>query len=99
MIRTVRILRRAVQDLEEARRYVERDRPAVARALLIRLVAAAESLAEHPERGALPRDERLRSLGYRFLVAEPYLLFYKVGRSVVRVYRVLHGQRRYQSIL
>lgn len=99
MIRAVRLLRPAVRDLEEIRRYMETDRPEAARRLLTRLLDAAESLAEHPERGAQPRDERLRRLGYRFLTVEPYLVFYKAGRRVVRVYRVLHGQRRYDRVL
>jgi plasmid stabilization system protein ParE len=99
VILTVRILRRAIGDLEEIRRYIERDRPDAARRLLARLLVVAESLAVNPERGAQPRDERLRELGYRFVPVRPYLLFYKVGRRVVRVYRVLHGQRRYEDVL
>ena len=37
--------------------------------------------------------------GYRHLARGEYLIFYKVLPSVVRVYRVLHGRRRYQNVL
>jgi plasmid stabilization system protein ParE len=86
-------------DLDAIRRYVERDRPLAAARLVSRLLDAAESLAEHPERGSTPRDARLRELGYRVVFAEPYVLFYKIGLRVVRVYRVLHGHRRFEGLL
>jgi plasmid stabilization system protein ParE len=97
--RQVRLLRRAVSDLEEIGRYIERDRPAAAERLLARLLDVADSLADNPERGARPRDERLRRLGFRFVIVAPYLLIYKVGARTVRVYRVVHGHRRYQGLL
>jgi toxin ParE1/3/4 len=92
-------LRRAVSDLEEIGRYIERDRPAAAERLLTRLLDVVASLAENPERGARPRDERLHRLGFRFVIVAPYLLLYKVGPRTVRVYRVVHGHRRYQGLL
>jgi toxin ParE1/3/4 len=97
--RRVRLLRRALADLEEIGRYLERDRPAVAERVITRLLDAADSLAASPERGARTRDDRLRRLDFRFLVVKPYLLLYKVGPRVVYVYRVVHGRRRYQGLL
>ncbi len=67
--------------------------------MLDRLFDAMDSLAELPRRDALPRDARLKSLGYRFLVEGEHLICYKVLRSEVRVYRVLHGKRMYQELL
>jgi toxin ParE1/3/4 len=97
--RKVRLLPRAIRDLQEIRRYIERDRPETARRLLSRLFDVAAALAANPERGARPRDERLRSLGYRFLVVRAYLLSYKVGPRSVIVYRVLPGHQRYREML
>jgi toxin ParE1/3/4 len=95
----VRLLRRAVQDLHEIRRYVERDRPGAARRLLTRLLDVIKSLGESPARAPQPKDERLRALGYRFVVAEPYLIFFKVRGTTVQLHRVLHGHRRYRALL
>jgi plasmid stabilization system protein ParE len=97
--RPVRLLRRALSDLDEIGRYIERDRPPVAARTVSRLLDVAESLGDTPERGARPRDERLRALGFRFVIVAPYLLLYKVGPRTVRVYRVVHGHRRYEAVL
>ena len=95
----VRLLRRALQDLDEIRRYIERDRPGAAERVLTRLLDAAESLGAHSERGARPRDERLHGLGYRFLIVETYLMSFKVRGANVLIHRVLHGHRRYRALL
>jgi len=99
MKRTVRILRRAQFDLTEIQRYVERDRPDAGRRIAERLLDSIESLTEMSKRGAVPRDERLAALGYRVLVQGEHLVFYKVLRAQVRLYRVLHGRRRYAHLI
>ena len=88
-----------MRDLEQIGHTIERDRSLVARRVVESLIEVAESLAETPERGARPKDARLRALGFRFLLEPPYLLFYKVGARTVRVYRFLHSHRRYQGLL
>lgn len=99
MSHQVRVLERAVKDLEEAQRYIQRDRPLAADRFVLRLLVAIESLGEHPKRGATPRDPRLRGLGYRFLTVDPYLIFFRVTKKTVRIYRVIHGARRYRNLL
>lgn len=97
----VRTLRRAVADLLEIRNYIRRDAPESADRVVEELLQAIGSLERFPARGARPRDERLRRLRYRFLIRDPYLIFYKVdmARKLVRVHRVLHGRRVYGGIL
>ena len=63
------------------------------------LLDKIESLAQAPERGARPRDQRLRKKGYRFLVSDPYLIFYKVHPARVYIHRIVHGKRAYERIL
>jgi len=99
MKREVRVLRRAQSDLLETQRYAERDRPAAAKRLVDRLVISIESLEDMSARGTVPRDERLAALGYRVLVEGEHLVFYKVLRTQVRVYRVLHGRRKYAHLV
>ena len=95
----VRVLRRAERDLLEIQRYIGRDSPEAAIRVIDGLLDAIESLDESPLRGVVPRDERLRNLGIRFLAVTPHLVFYKVVRREVRVYRVLHGKRAHEDIL
>ena len=99
MKRSVRILRRAQSDLEEIQRYVERDRPKAAARLVDRLLDAIESLEQLPENGVSRRDARLAALGYRVRIEGEHLVFYKVMPTHVRVYRVLHGRRRYAPLI
>lgn len=95
----VRILRRAQADLLEIHRYLTRDSEAQARSAIEGLLRAIDSLQEQPMRGVAPRDARLRSQGYRFLVVGQHLVFYKVRGRLVRVYRIVHGRRQYADIL
>lgn len=99
MSRPVRVLRRAQLDLVEIRSYVERDRPSAAERLVDGLLDAMESLERMPDRGTVPKDERLRTLGFRVLVVSDHLIFHKVLPSQVRVYRVIHGRRKYGHLL
>jgi toxin ParE1/3/4 len=99
MKRSVRVLRRAQNDLIEILNYVRRDRPNGADRLISKLFDAIESLEQLADRGMVPRDERLRSLGYRVLIEGEYLVFYKVLRTQVRIYRVVHGRRRYRHLV
>jgi len=99
MRRRVRLLRRAQNDLLEIQRYVARDSPPAADRTVDRILDSIESLDESPLRGVTPRDARLQAQGFRFLVVTPCLVFYKVARREVRVYRVLHGRRAYEDIL
>jgi toxin ParE1/3/4 len=99
MKRSVRVLRRAQNDLIEIHSYVRRDRPNAADRLVSKLFDAIESLEQHANRGMVPRDKRLRSLGYRVLIEGEYLVFYKALRTQVRIYRVVHGRRRYRHLV
>jgi len=99
MTRPVRILRRAQTDLQEIRDYVQRDRPRAAERLINKLLDRIDGLAKWPERGVVPKDEYLRARGFRVLIEGEYLIFYKVLQRQVRVYRILHGRRRYRHLL
>ena len=99
MKKTVRILRKAQQDIIEIRDYVALDDPRASIRLIDKLLARIEDLAEFPEIGAVPRDKNLRARGYRFLLERDYLIFYKVFKRQIRVYRVIHGRRKYRHLL
>jgi len=98
MTRPVRILRRAEKDLLEIHRYIERDAPDAAERFLGKLLDGIEQLGSISI-GVAPRDESLRSRGFRVLVGGEYLIFYKEFARHVRVYRVLHGKRKYSHLI
>jgi len=95
---SVRVLGRAHRDLVEIRDYLGSDSPEAAE-LVEKLLSASEKLEQLPRWGAVPRDARLKGPGFRFRAVGSYLIFYKILRKQVRVYRVLHGRRAYEDIL
>ena len=74
---------------------------AAALEFLNRLKQKINRLAEFPESGALPRYGALRARGYRVLIAEKHLAFYKVDkeRKMVIVYAIVDGRRDYLNLI
>lgn len=90
---TVRLLSIAEQDLTELVSYLAAENPRAAAETLDRIEARLQALASHPFVGRVPHDPKLTALGYRVLVIDNYLVFYKVKSKIVLVYRILHGAR------
>ena len=59
------------------------------------------SLKNYPERGSIPRYKILRLQGYRILMIESHLVFYKTNdqNKMVIVYRILHQKTAYFNFL
>jgi toxin ParE1/3/4 len=74
--------------LDEAIAYVAKDSPVNARALLERVLSAAQSLSDLSERGA-PVPE-INHPDIRQLLPEPYRLIYQVEGERVTILTVLH---------
>jgi len=89
----VHLLSIAEQDLTELISYLAAENPSAAAETLDRIESRFQSLATHPFAGRVPRDSELIALGYRVLVIDNYLAFYKVKRTTILVYRILHGAR------
>lgn len=92
-------LRPAQRDLLEAFHYISSDSPAQAQAWVERIDRALGRLADFPESGMVPKDERLAALGYRIVAIEDHLAFYIIRRGRVEIRRILHGRRRYSFLL
>ena len=58
-------------------------------------------LATNPYLGVIPKDERLKKLGYRMLVIDKYLVFYvvKTETKTIQIRRIIHGARQYSFLL
>lgn len=74
---------------------------AVALEFLDRLEQKIGRLADFPESGSFPRYGALRARGYRVLIAEKHLVFYKVDkeRRMVIVYAIVDGRRDYLNLI
>lgn len=81
----------AVEDLEAAVEFIAKDSEAYAANLAHLAVAAAESLAQFPNRGHKVPDPKLSR--FRELLIGSYRLVYLVEAKRVLIVALLHGHR------
>lgn len=97
----IRINPLAYQDLQEIQSYIamELDNPEAAKKTLLKIVECYERLGEFPKLGA-PLSSKLEiQTDYRYLIAEGYIVFYKLEREYISVYRILNAKRDYLKVL
>ena len=87
----------AAADLDEAFAYVGAQNRSAATELLVALRSAVERLADLPDLGVMlsPEDFTLVTSGIRFLVVEPYVVYYRKIEDGVVILRILHSRRDY----
>ena len=95
----IRYLGTAEADLIDIFEYIHNDKPSAAGKLLERFDERISQLSTNPYLGIIPKDNRLKQLGYRILIIDKYLVFYVVKTKTVQIRRVIHGSRQYQTIL
>ena len=89
----------AERDLSEIFEYISRDSPSAALSLLDKIDEDVSRLAEFPQLGKTPQDNRLQKLGYKMLIINNYLVFYVLKQKTVEIRRILHGKRKYEFLL
>lgn len=95
----IRLLKIAEEDFTEIISYIAADNPNAASKLADKVEKNLELLAANPKLGRIPRDEDIRSLGYRYLIVQNYIIFYTIENQVILIHRILHGARNYKSFL
>ena len=95
----LRYLPAAVDDLISIFDWIADDSPAKAADFIAKLDREIGSLKTHPFLGHIPRDDKLKSSGYRILVIESFLAFYIVRGKTVEIHRVVHGSRNLDDII
>jgi toxin ParE1/3/4 len=95
----IRYLSPAVNDLDDIFNYIMRDNPSAAVSLLEKFDHSISQLAINPEIGVIPKDDRLKKLGYRMLIIGKYLVFYVVKANTIQIRRIIHGARQYSFLL
>lgn len=68
---------------------------------LDKIETAIRRLEEFPMSGSIPRYSILRKQGYRVLIVERHLVFYKVNEDekVVTIYAIVDGRREYRNLI
>ncbi len=94
----IRYLKTAERDLLDIFKYIKKDNPSAAAFQLEKFDASIFLLALNPYMGIVPKDKRLKTLIYRILVVDQYLVFYVVKPKMIQIRRVIHGARRYHFL-
>ncbi len=100
-----RIIRtdKADEQLREIIFYIADDSGSVDIALkyLDKIELSIKRLEDFPMSGSIPRYSVLRKQGYRVLIVERHLVFYKVNESdkIVTVYAIVDGRREYKNLI
>lgn len=94
---------RVEDQLREILFYLADDSGSVEVALhyLDKIEKAISQLRDFPQSGNIPRYSILRKQGYRVLIVENHLVFYKVDEldKTVTVYAVVDSRREYRNLI
>ena len=88
---------RALEDLREIVRYIQRDNPIAAQNFGQKLIEKAESLASFPERGRVIR--KFQNPAVREVFLGSYRIAYRIRHepAQVEIARIWHGARSEES--
>ncbi len=99
----IRRTEKADNQLREIIFYIADDSGSVDIALkyLDRMETAIKRLEDFPYSGSFPKYSILRKQGYRVLIVERHLVFYKVNEAekTVMVYAIVDGRREYRNLI
>ena len=89
----------AQQDLINILEYISQDNPPAALKLINEIDEVLSKLEDFPLMGVTPKDLRLKSLNYKMLIVDNYLVFYVLKDDIVEIRRIIHGKRKYQFLI
>ena len=95
----IRFLKIAEEDFSDIISYIAVDNATAADSTASRIEKNLKLLSKNPLLGRIPRNEEIRNLGYRYLIVQNYIIFYKVEEKTIFIHRILHGARNYKSLL
>ncbi len=94
---------KAEEQLREIIFYIADDSGSIDIALkyLDKIEHAIMQLEDFPYIGSIPKYAILRKQGYRVLIVERHLVFYKVNEDekLVIIYAIVDGRREYKNLL
>lgn len=73
----------------------------IALGYLDKIETAINRLQEFPKSGNIPRYSILKKQGYRVLIIEKHLVFYKINEldKTVIIYAIVDGRREYRNLI
>lgn len=73
----------------------------IALSYLDKIEIAINRLQKFPELGSIPRYSILKKQGYRVIIVERHLVFYKINEidKTVIIYAIVDGRREYRNLI
>jgi toxin ParE1/3/4 len=73
----------------------------IALSYMDKIETAIRHLEDFPESGSIPRYSILKKQGYRVLIVERHLVFYKINEEdkLVIIYAIVDGRREYRNLI
>ena len=94
---------KAEEQLREIIFYIADDSDDVDIALkyLDKIETAINRLQQFPQSGSIPRYSILKKQGYRVVIVERHLVFYKINEieKTVMIYAIVDGRREYHNLI
>ena len=94
---------KAEDQLRDIIYYIADDSASIDTALkyLDKIEESIDRLKEFPDSGSIPRYSILRKQGYRVVIVEKHLIFYKVNEEdkTVIIYAIVDGRREYHNLI
>lgn len=94
----VKFMESALEDLEEIILYIAKDSKTKAVKLHDKIMDKSKTLETFPKLGLLVPDNKIRNSGFRVIVIDKYLMFYKIYEKEISILRILHGSKDYPQL-
>ncbi len=95
----IRFLKDALDDLEEDVLYIAKDSKQAALLMHDKIIQKSNDLAHFPKLGRFVPDKKITEIGFRMLIVDKYIIFYRIIQNIVYIHRVLHGARNFPNLL
>ena len=79
--------------------WIAKDSPGRAISFVEKIDKRIGALAQSPNLGRTPRHPRLKEYGYRVLILDSYLVFYKIHNQTIEIHRVVHASRNLDHLI
>ncbi len=97
----IKYVEEAVNDLDLIFSYISEDNNSAALSMLDKIESRIMRLQSTPRLGAvLPTDNlSIVQSGYRFLVVDPYVIFYRIIDENIIISRILHSKQDWLNLI
>ena len=100
-MRDIKISEDAYFDIEEMFSYISQDNKKAAEKLRRKIYDSIKGLQDFPFKHPVVQEEDApgAARGYRYMVVNPYIVFYRVLDDIIVVARVLHSRQNWLHLL